>query len=278
MRFICPSCETEYDIPDGKVRNALKLRCNVCGCVSKIPVAVQNEESEQEDVSPETQTNSVDPYIEDFIEGDFSAFIPVKKQKEDFEPPLPNDFFAPPEDAFPFQDNAKRNMRTALMLLACSIVLLFVSALVKIYGKAPPPPVGFENVTYYFTEEDYKRFLIITGTLVNKTKENVSVPAFSVRFFNKTNVMLAKQKIPTVLPLITPESALPFSLRIERPPSSAEKVELSPQNISVAPADKVQTAKAEKETKNTDSDKKATPSKANPSAKPESRPTSGNGG
>ena len=229
MRFTCPSCQTVYDVPDGKIQNAPKMRCKICNHVWKITPHFEENPPETE------KTESVDPFAGDIDENDFSRFVPKREEPEEDPPAALDDFLETP---FFEKTHAKnQKIRAALCFLLLGLGLFAAGIAIKAFNSNPPPPVGFENVSYHFAEEDYKRFLVLSGKLVNKTDQPASVALFFVRFFNKSNINLANQKIPVVLPVLPPEGTQPFTLRIERPPSSAERIELILKDVSLLPSE-----------------------------------------
>lgn len=216
MRFKCPNCETVYDVPENKLVRSAKLRCSVCGCVWKMT------ETPQEDFH-EPETESFDPYADE-IEGDFSRFIPKPPAEEETNEQVLNSFLETP--FIDTEQQKRKNKRSAVVFFALGTLLLFVSIVLMGTHQTPKPSVSFENVRYFFEEKEFKRFLTMEGALINKTEQFVLVPEFDVRFFNKTGVNIANQKIPTRLEPLKPLEPAKFSFQIERPPATAESVEL----------------------------------------------------
>ena len=230
MRFVCPSCQTEYEIPDDKAQNYAKVRCSGCGFIWKFTPP----ETDQND-APADENASFDPYAD--LDEEIPSFAPLEQKREDA--PIPDSFFESPVHVQDGGDAVRRNIRKAVNLIFLSIALVAAAFVIKIANKKPPVPVGFENVTYKFAEEDYKRFLIVEGTFVSKTPEAVKIPTVYARFFNKGNVVLTEQKIAVDLPVLTPHGTQKFALKIERPPSSAVKAELVLKEIAVQKNDAV---------------------------------------
>lgn len=249
MRFVCPSCQTEYEIPDDKAQNSAKVRCSVCGFIWKF-APPENQEKDETPVS-------IDPYAD--VRDDFPSFAPLGGNKKDDEITPPDSFFESPVHVREEDDTPRRNARRALNLIFSSFVMVAAAFALKFFYQKPVVPVGFENVSYNFVEEDYKRFLAVEGALVSKTPHAVKIPTVWARFFGKGNIALTEQEIAVDLPVLMPQSTQKFALKIERPPSSAVKAELVLKNI-VVQKDEIPAA--------------VIPAKANPTGTTESRPAS----
>jgi len=280
MRFECPNCSTVYDVPDDKVGRTAKLKCSVCGDIWKIAVPKQSEDV----VSPEEEfAKAVDSFEAAPFEGenpfaqDVSAEEDVPSEEEipdedaapeeedvspdegatsgysQFVPPPPEEEPVNIEDLNAFFDyapnmeaaRAAERKRRTVLLGATGVFLFFAAIVLMLFAPEKDLPASFENVRYFFSEEEYKHFLNVEGAIVNKASVPAVVGGFSVRFFNKSGVNIANQTMQAVLPVLKPAEPVPFALKIERPPSTAQKIELVLKKVRPAPADSPEKKKTE---------------------------------
>ena len=198
----------------------------------KLPSQEENPSEAEAEVG-ETEPEDDTPAKEE-APADYSQFVPPPPEPED---PVNiddlNAFFDYAPDAKAVR--AAENKRKAALLAAAGVFLFFAAIVLMIFAPEKDLPVSFENVRYFFSEEDYKHFLNVEGAVVNKATVTAEVGEFSVRFFNKSGINIANQTMPSVLPALPPAKPVPFALKIERPPATAQKIELILKEVRPAP-------------------------------------------
>ena len=213
MFFICPKCNTVYDVPAEQVDTARQLRCAMCGHLWEPAAETEDAEEEKNETEHSFPTDGdeaddlpvfpdadADPFAN---ESDLTAFKPI---------------FQTPEE----QPAEKRWLRP---LYFSSMVFIAIGIYAFFFHLPNKTPLEFRSLSPEYVEKDYQTTLILNAVVQNRSAVNVNGQGFQVFYYDKNGKEVTQADFP-VRQTFKANAATPVKLEVGRPPAQAERATL----------------------------------------------------
>lgn len=248
MILTCPACRTRYATdaenipPEGR-----SVRCARCGHVWH---------PTPEDADPEPEYSAVEPEMDPVLEGPHEETVDDIRRKQEEEaaaaaerrahlrgdspPQLDPEDIPPPAWKVALAKTivgAGWTGVAAIVLVAGWAALVYRPELTQYWPQSASfydtigmkPDIAalkFTTVNYRSTQEDGQPVLTVTGTLVNDSAKDMSVPRIRLALIDAGKREVYRWTVASAAPTLTPGQATHFTTKISSPPTNARHLEL----------------------------------------------------